>query len=81
MVAAATVAISDPDVFRVFNRRIGLLDSTAVLDRDLDLRRRVEDRFAEVRATPRPPLGPSREEMLAVTSAAFASGDQQVITR
>jgi 2-polyprenyl-6-methoxyphenol hydroxylase-like FAD-dependent oxidoreductase len=74
MMAAAAVAAGDPEVFRAFNRRIGLLDSTAVLDRDLDMRRRIEDRFAEIRATPRPALGPSRDEMVALTAAAVATG-------
>jgi hypothetical protein len=33
-------------VFRVFIRRIGFLDSTAVLDSDLGLQRRIEDLYA-----------------------------------
>jgi flavin-dependent dehydrogenase len=66
MVAAGAVARTDPDVFRVFNRRIGLLDRTAVLDDDLAMRDRIERGFAELRRSPPPPQGPSREEMLAV---------------
>jgi 2-polyprenyl-6-methoxyphenol hydroxylase-like FAD-dependent oxidoreductase len=69
--AAAAVARLDPTVFRVFNRRIGLLDRTAVLDDDLALRQLIEQRFAELRATPPPPLGPAKDEMLAVMAEAL----------
>src|SRR5436305_696884 len=70
MAAAGAVARVDPDVFRVFNRRIGLLDPTGVLDDDLALQRHIEARFAEMRATPVTPLGPPREELLAAARAA-----------
>jgi 2-polyprenyl-6-methoxyphenol hydroxylase-like FAD-dependent oxidoreductase len=66
MVAAGAVARTDAQVFRVFNRRIGLLDSTEVLDRDLALRQRITERFAALRRQPAAPLGPDREEMLAI---------------
>ncbi|MDQ1695231.1 MAG: hypothetical protein QOJ03_584 [Frankiaceae bacterium] len=65
MTAAAAAATVDPEVFRVFVRRLGLLDSTAVLDDDRPLQTRIEQIFDELRSVPRPPLGPSREEMLA----------------
>lgn len=68
MAAAGAAARVDSDVFRVFNRRIGLLDRTGVLDADLDLRRRIEQVFSELRANPAR-LGPDRDEMLAVASA------------
>jgi hypothetical protein len=61
--AAGAAALRDPDVFRVYVRRIGLLDSTAVLDGDTGLHRRIEQLFAQVAATPKPPGSPSREEM------------------
>lgn len=70
MAAAGAVARVDPDVFRVFNRRIGLLDRTGVLDDDVTLRRHIEASFAELRATPPEPLGPAREELLAAARAA-----------
>jgi 2-polyprenyl-6-methoxyphenol hydroxylase-like FAD-dependent oxidoreductase len=63
MVAAGAAAMVDPEVFRVFVSRIGLLDSTAVLDDDVDLQRRIEELFAEIMAKPRPPAGPTRLEM------------------
>ncbi|MFN2561592.1 MAG: NAD(P)/FAD-dependent oxidoreductase [Jatrophihabitans sp.] len=72
MTAAGAVARVDPDVFRVFNRRIGLLDRTGVLDDDLALQRHIEARFAELRATPSVPLGPPPEELLAAARAAAA---------
>jgi 2-polyprenyl-6-methoxyphenol hydroxylase-like FAD-dependent oxidoreductase len=67
MAAAGAVAMVDPDVFRVFVRRIGLLDSTAVLDHDVDMQRRIETQFAELVSKPRPSAGPSRDEMTALT--------------
>jgi 2-polyprenyl-6-methoxyphenol hydroxylase-like FAD-dependent oxidoreductase len=67
MVAGTAVASVDPVVAEVFVRRIGLLDSTRVLDDDKAMQRRIEDIFAELAARPRPPVGPSREEMLART--------------
>jgi 2-polyprenyl-6-methoxyphenol hydroxylase-like FAD-dependent oxidoreductase len=68
--AAAAAATRDPDVFRMFNRRIGLLDSTAVLDTDGALQSRIETLYDEMVAQPRAPLGPGREEMLALIGAA-----------
>jgi 2-polyprenyl-6-methoxyphenol hydroxylase-like FAD-dependent oxidoreductase len=68
VVAASATALMDPDVFRVVVRRIGLLDSTRVLDDDLDMQRRIESLFAELRSTPRPPPGPPRDEMVAIAS-------------
>src|SRR6266536_2905974 len=50
MSAAAAAATIDPDIFRAFNRRIGLLDSTAVLDDNTDLQRRIENGEAEGQA-------------------------------
>jgi 2-polyprenyl-6-methoxyphenol hydroxylase-like FAD-dependent oxidoreductase len=70
MVASGAVALVDPDVFRVFVRRIGLLDSTAVLDDDRALQERIESRFAELRRTPRPAPGPPREDMVAAIVSA-----------
>jgi 2-polyprenyl-6-methoxyphenol hydroxylase-like FAD-dependent oxidoreductase len=64
MAAGGAVAAVDPEVFRVFVRRIGLLDSTRVLDDDVALQRRIAERFAELMASPRPAQGPSRDEML-----------------
>jgi hypothetical protein len=64
------VARVDPTVFRIFNRRIGLLDRTAVLDDDIALRRRIEQRFAALRAGPAPIQGPGRDELLAVLGRA-----------
>jgi 2-polyprenyl-6-methoxyphenol hydroxylase-like FAD-dependent oxidoreductase len=69
MTAAGAAATVDPEIFRVFVRRIGLLDSTQVLDRDVDLQRRIEDLFAQIRTVPRPASGPPREDMLALAAA------------
>ena len=70
IVAAGAAALADADVFRMSVRRAGLLDSTRVLDDDVAMQRRVEQVFAALRATPRPPPGPPRDELLAVVTAA-----------
>ena len=67
--AAGAVAMVDPEVFRVFVRRIGLLDSTQVLDADIGLQRRIEARFAEILARPRPAPAPPKDELLGVALA------------
>ena len=71
--AAAAVAMVDPEVFRVFVRRMGLLDSTRVLDEDEGLKQRIEVRFRQLVAQPRPAPGPTRDEMLALIHAAMES--------
>jgi 2-polyprenyl-6-methoxyphenol hydroxylase-like FAD-dependent oxidoreductase len=64
-IAAGAAALRDPDVFRVYVRRIGLLDSTAVLDGDTGLHRRIEQLFTQSATAPKPPGWPSRQEMAA----------------
>lgn len=71
MAAAGAVAMVDAEVFRVFVRRLGLLDSTRVLDENVPLKRKIETRFAELMAQPRLALGPTRSEL--VSSARSAS--------
>jgi 2-polyprenyl-6-methoxyphenol hydroxylase-like FAD-dependent oxidoreductase len=70
MAAGGAVARVDPDVFRVFKRRIGLLDRVGVLDDDVAMRERIQRRFTELRTVPAVPAGPSEEEMAAVVSSA-----------
>jgi 2-polyprenyl-6-methoxyphenol hydroxylase-like FAD-dependent oxidoreductase len=70
MVAGGAAAQVDPDIFRIFVRRIGLLDSTQVLDGDVTLQRRIESMFAELRSRPRPAPGPDRAGMVAAIAAA-----------
>lgn len=65
---AAMAAAVDPDVFRIYVRRIGLLDSTAVMDDDPALHRRIEELVTRARAVPRP-RPPSRAEMLEAVGA------------
>ena len=72
LVAAGTVAMLDPDVFRKATRRGGFLDRTSVFDDDVELQERVAVRFAEMStAGPRPPAGPSRDALLALINAAL----------
>lgn len=71
MVAAGAAAMIDPEIFRVFVRRIGLLDSTRVLDEDERLKERIELLFGELLAKPRPAPGPSRDELLSLAEASL----------
>ena len=73
--AAGAAALRDSEVFRVFVRRMGLLDSTSVLDDDRALQERIEGTVRTILGSPRPAAGPSREEMLALTAAAVAGGE------
>ena len=66
LTAGGATALGDPAIFRAHVRRLGFLDRTAVLDDDAALQQRMESRFAELRASRPPPLGPpTREELLA----------------
>jgi 2-polyprenyl-6-methoxyphenol hydroxylase-like FAD-dependent oxidoreductase len=65
LAAGGATALGDPDIFRAHVRRLGFLDRTAVLDDDDALQRRMEIRFADLRASCPPPAGPSRDELLA----------------
>ena len=69
-IAGGAAAMVDAEVFRVVTRRMGLLDSTSVLDDDLAMQQRIEDLFAEARSAPRPPSGPTRDEMVELVSTA-----------
>jgi flavin-dependent dehydrogenase len=68
--ACGVAATTDPALARVFLRRIGLLDSTRVLDDDPALRQRMEAAFAAAVKLPRPRPGPTRDEMLATVMPA-----------
>ena len=73
VVAAGAAALADAKVFPVAVRRIGLLDSTAVLDGDLAMRQRIEDVFARLAAMPRPAAGPPRDKMAEIVERARAT--------
>lgn len=64
--AAGGPAMVDPDIFRVFVRRIGLLDSTTVLDDDIELQLRIEQIIEEQSVSPKLPAGPPRAYMEAI---------------
>jgi 2-polyprenyl-6-methoxyphenol hydroxylase-like FAD-dependent oxidoreductase len=72
LAAGGAAAFADPDVFRAVVRRNGFLDRTTVLDENVDLQGRIEALFGEVMAQPRAAAGPTRAELLRVTSAAIA---------
>jgi 2-polyprenyl-6-methoxyphenol hydroxylase-like FAD-dependent oxidoreductase len=63
LVAVGAVAPFDGEIMRVFVRRMGLLDSTTVLDGDAALLARIEVLWQSAASTPRPPQGPSSAEM------------------
>ena len=65
--AGAAVALIDPEVFRVHVRRIGLLESTSVLDGDLAMRESMAKQLATITPTP---VGPSRDEMVRLLRSA-----------
>ncbi len=72
VVAAGVASAVDPEVFRRYSRRVGLLESTQVLDSDIALQERIETLFAQLTATPRARAGPDRDTMLAVASSGVA---------
>lgn len=71
MAAGGAAALADADLFRVFVRRFGLLESTAVLDGDPATQRRIAEVFAS--SPPRPRAGPSREELVDLVRSARSS--------
>ena len=75
LVAGGVAAFKDPEIFRVIARRNGLLDRLRVLDDDYVMQNRIEEIFREVASAPRPPSGPSRDEMEAIIERAIASVD------
>jgi 2-polyprenyl-6-methoxyphenol hydroxylase-like FAD-dependent oxidoreductase len=70
--AGNAAALVDGDVFRTIIRRNYFLDPLSVLDDDIAMQERIERIFADLRSTPRPRPGPSREELIAVMRAALA---------
>jgi 2-polyprenyl-6-methoxyphenol hydroxylase-like FAD-dependent oxidoreductase len=68
--AALAAAPHDDLVLRRTIRRIGLLDRTAVFDSDNELHDSIETIFGDLMRTPPPPIGPPRDELLAVLGAA-----------
>lgn len=71
--AALAAAPHDDEVLRRTIGRIGLLERTSVFDDDRELHGRIERIYAEVAAGPPPRPGPSREELLAIATAAVAA--------
>jgi len=71
--AGNAAALVDGDVFRAVIRRNYFLDPLSVLDADVAMQERIERIFADLRATPRPRPGPSRDELIEVMRAALAA--------
>jgi len=71
--AGNAAALVDGDVFRTMIRRNYFLDPLSVLDEDVAMQERIERIFADLRATPRPRPGPSRDELIEVMRAALAA--------
>lgn len=70
MAAGGAAALVDKAILRAVIRRNYFLDPLSVVDDDVPLLERIEQIFRDLLATPRPPAGPSREELLAVIRAA-----------
>ncbi len=75
VVAGGVAALEDPDVFRVMTRRNGLLDSLRVLDDDHAIQSRIEHIFRGVAAGPRPPQGPTQDEMESIFENAIGRAE------
>ena len=71
LVAGGVAAFKDPEIFRVMARRNGLLDSLRVLDEDLIMQNRIEEIFRTAMSVPRPPSGPTRDEMEALIESSI----------
>jgi 2-polyprenyl-6-methoxyphenol hydroxylase-like FAD-dependent oxidoreductase len=71
--AGGATALADGEIFRTIVRRNYFLDPLSVLDDDIALQDRIERIFGELRATPRPRPGPSREDLLAAMRGAIAA--------
>jgi 2-polyprenyl-6-methoxyphenol hydroxylase-like FAD-dependent oxidoreductase len=71
--AGNAAGLVDGDVFRTMIRRNYFLDRLSVLDDDVAMQERIERIFADLRATPRPRPGPSRDELIEVMRAALAA--------
>lgn len=72
MAAGSAAALADGEVFRTIVRRNYFLDPLSVLDDDRPMQQRIERIFAELRATPRPAPGPTRDELLVTVREALA---------
>jgi hypothetical protein len=70
--AGGAAALVDDEVLRTVVRRNYFLDSLSVLDEDVAMQERIERVFREIRATPRPRPGPTRDELLEAAHAAMA---------
>jgi len=62
--AGAAASLVDASVFRAMVRRNYFLDPLSALDDDLEMQSKIERIFGELLATPRPPTGPTRSDLL-----------------
>ena len=71
LIAGGVAAFKDPEIFRVIARRNGLLDSLRILDDDLIMQDRIEEIFRTAASAPRPPSGPTRDELEAIIESSI----------
>jgi 2-polyprenyl-6-methoxyphenol hydroxylase-like FAD-dependent oxidoreductase len=64
MAAGTAAALVDASVFRAVVRRNYFLDPLSIVDADVEMQSRIERIFGELIATPRPPAGPTRSDLL-----------------
>jgi hypothetical protein len=69
--AGSAAALVDGEIFRTVVRRNYFLDPLSVLDNDVAMQERIERVFGEIRATPRPRPGPTRDELIAAMREAI----------
>lgn len=72
MAAGGVASLVDASVFRAVVRRNYFLDPLTVVDSDAEMQARIERIFGELMATPRPPAGPTRSDLLEAMQAALA---------
>ncbi len=71
MAAGGAAALVDDEVLRTVVRRSYFLEPLSVLDDDVAMQERIEQRFAKIMATPRSRPGPTRDELLEAMRAAL----------
>ena len=68
--ATGNAALADGDLFRAVVRRNMFLDPLSTLDEDVDMQRRLEAFYDDLKAAGRPRGGPTRDKLIEVMAAA-----------
>ena len=73
LVAGGATAMMNEEIFRIVNRRNGMLDSLSVLDGDDAMQQRIGELFRQASLTPRAPSGPGMDELVSEVEAVVAT--------